>query len=167
MLNIDEAVESLRSLHLKHGDLELRLTDYSVHSLHRVPTYSFWMLSQNSGQEFGQINLRIGSTRHLEQYAGHIGYGVHPAHRGHHYAARSVALLLPLALRHGIDPVWITCDPENVASRRSLEIAGAEFVEIVDVPPSCGIRRFGGKLHKCRYRISSAPPELRTLFSRT
>jgi predicted acetyltransferase len=152
-LNIDDAVEVLRSLDLRHGDLELRFSDFSVHSFHRVPAYSFRMLSQYSGQELGTINLRIGATTHIEQYAGHIGYGVHPAHRGHHYAARSVVLLLPLARRCGIDPVWITCDPENIASRKTLEIAGAEFVEIVDVPPNCGIRRFGGKMRKCRYRL--------------
>jgi predicted acetyltransferase len=157
-LKIDEAVEALRSLDLRHGNLELRLSDYSVHSFHRVPTYSFRMFSQHSEQELGQINLRIGSTPHLERYAGHIVYGVYGAHRGHHYAARSVALLLPLARHHSIDPIWITCDPENVASRRSLEIAGAEFVEIVEVPQNCGIRRFGGKLHKCRYRLSCALP---------
>lgn len=152
-LNIDEAVEALHSLDLRHGDLELRFSDFSVHSFHRVPTYSFRMLSRNSEQELGTINLRIGSTLHIEQYAGHIGYGVHPAHRGHHYAARSVLLLLPLARRCGIDPTWITCDPDNLPSRKTLEIAGAEFVEIVDVPPDCGIRRFGGKLRKCRYRL--------------
>jgi predicted acetyltransferase len=166
MLNIDEAVDALRSLNLRHGDLELRFSDYSVHSFHRVPTYSFRMFSHHSGDELGQINLRIGSTPHLERYAGHIGYGVHRPHRGHHYAARSVALLLPLARMHSIDPVWITCDPENIASRRSLEIAGAEFVEIVDVPPNCGIRRFGGKLHKCRYRLSTALAELATTLAR-
>ena len=160
MLNIDEAVETLRSLPLRHGDLELRLSDYSVHFFHKVPTYTFRMFSENSGEELGQINLRIGATTHLEQYAGHIGYGVNRAYRGHHYAARSVSLILPLARRCGIDPVWITCDPDNIASRRSLEIAGAEFVEIVDVPPTCGIRKFGGKLHKCRYRISPGSPEL-------
>ena len=150
---IDDAVELVRSLELRHGDLELRLSDYSVHSFHRVPTYFFRMQSQYSAEELGNINLRIGSTPHLERYAGHIGYGVLPLKRGHHYAARSVALLLPLARRLGIDPVWITCDPENGASRRSLEIAGAEFVEIVDVPEDCGIRKFGGKLRKCRYRL--------------
>src|SRR4029078_6785245 len=96
-LNIDAAVEVLRSLDLRHGDLELRLSDYSVHSFHHVPTYSFKMFSQHSEQELGQINLRIGSTPPLDQYAGHIGYGVHRAHRGHHYAARSVSLILPLA----------------------------------------------------------------------
>ena len=150
---MDEALEVLGSLELRHGDLELRLIDFSVHSFHKVPNYTFHMTSTSRGEKMGQINLRVGSTSHVEQYAGHIGYGVHPSHRGHHYAARSVTLLLPLARRLGIDPVWITCDPENAASRRSLEIAGAQFMEIVDVPETCGIRKYGGKLHKCRYRL--------------
>lgn len=152
-MGIEDAIEVVRPLELRHGDLELRLTDYSVHPFHRVPTYSFHMVSIAHGTQMGQINLRIGSTPHVERYAGHIGYGVHSEHRGHHYAARSVKLLLPLARRHALDPIWITCDPENLASRRSLEIAGAEFVEIVDVPADCGIRKFGGKLRKCRYRL--------------
>ena len=151
--NLDEAIALVRPIELRHGDLELRLLDFSLHAFHRVPTYFFRMLSVAHGTEMGTINLRLGSTPHLERYAGHIGYGVHPSHRGHHYAARSVGLLLPLARQHELDPVWITCDPENIASRRSLEIAGAEFVEIVDVPTDCGIRKYGGKLRKCRYRI--------------
>jgi tagatose 1,6-diphosphate aldolase len=151
--SIDEALEVLRPLDLCHGDLELSLVDYSVHSFHKVPTYTFHLKSISRGETMGQINLRVGATPHVEKYAGHIGYGVDPPHRGHHYAARAVGLLLPLARKLKIDPVWITCDPENTASRRSLEIAGAEFVEIVDVPESCGIRKFGGKLRKCRYRL--------------
>jgi predicted acetyltransferase len=151
--NMDAAIELIRPLNLRHGDLELRLLDYSVHAFHRVPTYFFRMMSVAHGDELGTINLRIGSNAHLERYAGHIGYGVHPRHRGHHYAARSVTLLLPLARKHALDPVWITCDPENQASRRSLELAGAEFVEIVDVPMDCAIRKYGGKLRKCRFRL--------------
>ena len=150
---MDEAIEVVRSHELRHGDLELRLVDYSDHPFHRVPTYFFRMMSRHAAVEIGNINLRAGSSSHIERYAGHIGYGVHPAYRGHHYAARSVKLLLPLARQLGFDPLWITCDPENLASRRSLELAGAEFIEIVDVPPECGIRRFGGKLCKCRYRL--------------
>jgi predicted acetyltransferase len=151
--NLDDAMDFVRPMDLRQGDLELRLLDYSVHPFHRVPTYFFRMMSIAHDREMGTINLRIGSTAHLERYAGHIGYGVHPSYRGHHYAARSLTLLLSLARRHELDPVWITCDPDNTASRRSLEIAGAEFVEIVDVPEHCGIRRYGGKLRKCRYRL--------------
>ena len=150
---MNDAREVAQSLKLRHGDLELRLADYSVHTFHRVPTYFFRMMSINRAVELGTINLRIGSTPHLERYAGHIGYGVHSAHRGHHYAARSVELLLPFARSLGLDPLWITCDPDNAASRRSLEIAGAEFFEIVEVPLECGIRKYGGKVRKCRYRL--------------
>ena len=150
---MNDAHEVAQSLKLRHGDLELRLADYSVHTFHRVPTYFFRMMSIDRAEELGTINLRIGSTPHLERYAGHIGYGVHSAHRGHHYAARSVELLLPFARSLGLDPLWITCDPDNAASRRSLEIAGAEFFEIVEVPLECGIRKYGGKVRKCRYRL--------------
>jgi predicted acetyltransferase len=150
---MDDTIEVAWSLKLRHGDLELRLANYSVHSFHRVPTYFFRMMSIARAEEIGAINLRIGSTPHIERYAGHIGYGVHPAHRGHHYAARSLRLLVPFARSLSIDPLWITCDPENAASRRSLEIAGAEFMEIVAVPDDCGIRRYGGKMRKCRYRL--------------
>jgi predicted acetyltransferase len=150
---MEQATQVLRPLNLGNGDLELRLADFFEHSFHRVPTYFFRMMSRSREEELGTINLRLGSTPHLELYAGHIGYGVHPGFRGHHYAARSVTLLLPLARLHQLDPLWITCDPENAASRRSLEIAGASFVEIVDVPMDCGIRRYGGKMRKCRYRL--------------
>lgn len=152
-MNLDKAMGAIDSFLLRDGDLELCLAEHSIHTFHRVPTYFFRMMSTADVEELGTINLRVGSTLHLQRYAGHVGYGVHIQHRGHHYAARSLMLLLPLARRHQLDPLWITCDPENAASRRTLEIAGAEFIEIVDVPPDCGINRYGGKLRKCRYRL--------------
>jgi predicted acetyltransferase len=59
---------------------------------------------------------------------------------------------MPLAREHGLNPLWLTCDPENLASRRSCELAGARFLEIVDVPESCVIYR-SGHPKKCRYRL--------------
>lgn len=141
---------------LRDDELELVFVEIAVHPAHKVPGYYFQMRHTQTGEELGTINLRVGSTPHIERYAGHIGYGVHPAFRGHHYAARSVRLLLPFAKSLDIDPLWITCDPENAASRRSLEIAGAEFVEIVDVPEDCIIYR-NGHPRKCRFRLSTQP----------
>jgi tagatose 1,6-diphosphate aldolase len=111
------------------------------------------MLHAATGEELGSVNLRAGNTPYIERYAGQAGYGVHEAHRGHRYAARSLRLLLPLAERLGLNPLWITCDPENHASRRSLEIAGAQFVEVVDVPQDSDIFR-SGHPRKCRYRLA-------------
>ncbi|WP_031496344.1 GNAT family N-acetyltransferase [Bryobacter aggregatus] len=138
---------------MRDGNLQLELLDVAPHPVHHVPTYHFRMTDAITGEEFGSIRLRVGSTRHIEMFAGHIGYAVHEAHRGHRYASRAVRLLLPLARRLGLQPLWITCDPENLASRRSLELAGAEFVEIVDVPEDCVIFQ-SGHPRKCRYRLA-------------
>jgi len=137
-------------------EFELKLDRFEVHPVHRVPTYQFHMVDRKTHEVLGNIRLSIGSTPHLERYAGHIGYGVFPQHRGHHYAARAVRLLLPLARKLGLDPLWITCDPENLASRRTLELAGAEFIETIDVPADCIIHS-NGHPRKCRYRLSSQP----------
>jgi predicted acetyltransferase len=137
------------------ADLALQLTDFSPHRVNGVPTYHFRMVDSRTGEELGGINLRIASTPHIERYAGHIGFTVHPARRGHRYAARSVRLLMPFAQQLGLDPVWITCDPENAASRRTLDLAGAHFVEIVDVPEDCVIHRSGHQ-KKCRYLLPCA-----------
>ncbi len=150
--NLSDSVVLLDQGELRDGDLRLTLESLAVHPFHQVPTYSFRMLHAEKNEELGGIRLRVGSTPHVERYAGHIGYNVVARHRGHRYAARSVVLLVPLARRLGIDPLWITCDPENIASRRTLEIAGAQFVEIVDVPLDCAIRQ-SGHPRKCRYRL--------------
>ena len=138
---------------LSDGDLELKLAAYTTHPVHQVPAYHFRMVHATTGEELGGINLRVGSTRHIELFAGHIGYEVCPPHRGHRYATRSLRLLMPLAGRLGLDPLWITCDPENLASRRSLELAGAQFVEVVSVPEDCDMYQRGHRW-KCRYRLA-------------
>ena len=103
-------------------------------------------------EEVGRIDLRVGNTRHIVMYAGHIGYRVHPKYRGNHYAARSCRLLIPLARHHGLNPLWITANPDNYASRRSCELAGAVFVEIVDLPWDTDMYQMGDR-QKCRYRL--------------
>ena len=137
---------------LRDGELHLDLFAIATHIFHKVPTAFFRMLVEPGAAMAGQINLRVGATRHIELYAGHVGYEVYERYRGHRYAARSLRLLIPCARRLGIDPIWITCDPGNAASRRSLELAGARLVETVDVPENCCVFA-GGHPRKCRYRL--------------
>lgn len=139
---------------LVDGDLKLVLAgQYPADPLKGwVPSYSFQMALAGRGAIAGRIDLRVGETRDVLMYAGHIGYAVAPEHRGHHYAARACRLLLPLARSHGLKAVWITCNPDNWASRRTCELAGAEFVEIVDLPADNEMY-LNGERQKCRYRI--------------
>jgi predicted acetyltransferase len=124
-----------------------------------APTYYFNMVREGSSIVVGSISLRIGNPDRLVLYCGHIGYNVKPEYRGHHFAARSVRLLIPLAAVHKLNPVWITCDPDNVASRRTCELVGAEFVEIIDIPPEEELYH-GGIRQKCRYRLVTIESEL-------
>lgn len=137
---------------LRDGELRLELVSHEVNAIHKVPTWSFRMVHAESGEELGTIRLRVGDSRHVVMYAGHVGYAVYERHRGHRYAERALRMLLPVARRLGLDPLWVTCDPENVASRRTLERMGARLVEEVDVPADCVIFQSGHR-RKCRYRI--------------
>ena len=121
-----------------------------------VPEYVFDMVGSDGPDRtatvMGRLTLRIGHTEHIEMYAGHIGYSVDPPYRGRRLAARSCLLVLPLARAHGINPLWITCNPENAASRRTCEIIGSTLVETVPIPPGDPLYGWDSKW-KCRYRV--------------
>ena len=121
-------------------------------ALELVPSYKFKLTRMADRQEMGRIDLRIGTGTAIVMYAGHIGYAVFPDYRGHHYAARAVKLLLPLARKHELNPLWITCNPDNIASRRSCELAGGRMIEIVDLPENNEMYQ-RGEHQKCRYRF--------------
>ena len=72
--------------------------------------------------------------------------------RGRHYAERACRLLLPLARAHGMQTLWITCNPENVASRRTCERLGASFIDVVALPANHMLYQRGERV-KCRYRL--------------
>ena len=136
-------------------DLELVLVEKifpEANEIANVPVYKFEMRTTNTGLKLGRIDFRVGHTQDLTMYAGHFGYGVGQKYRGNRYAARSCQLLFSLAKKHLIDPIWITCNPDNMASRRTCEIAGGKLVEIVDLPPDNDQYQEGDR-QKCRYRF--------------
>lgn len=139
---------------LTDGELRLVLQERfpGDPSRNYVPEYRFRMVHVGTGAEVGAIKLRVGNTEHVLKFAGHISCAVHPEHRGHRYAAKATVILLPLAKRHGLDPVWIACNAENTASRRTARILGAELVEVIPVPAVMDIYDEGER-HACRYRI--------------
>ena len=116
-----------------------------------VPAYHFDVCLTGSSLPVGRVDLRIGNTRHLIMYGGHIGYGINEKYRGNHYAARACNLIKPVALDHGLKTLWITCNLGNIPSRRTCEILGCEFVEIVDLPEDTNMYRNGDR-QKCRYK---------------
>jgi predicted acetyltransferase len=138
---------------LAEGNLRLVLTEYAAADpvIGWVPAYRFAIVVD--GEQVGKIDLRLGATDFMVQFGGQVGYGIDPPYRGHRYAARALRVLTSVARNHGFDVLWISCNPENSASRRTCELAGAELVEIVDLPADCDMYAAGDR-RKCRYRLA-------------
>jgi len=115
------------------------------------PAYKFEMRNFKTSKKIGIITLRVGNNENTK-YGGHIGYGVYKKYRGHHYAARSLRLLFSLAKKHGLNPLWITCNPENIPSRRTCELAGGKLIKIIDLPEH-NDQYQKGERKKCRYKF--------------
>lgn len=124
-----------------------------------VPCYHYRIFPHGSALRVGEIRLRVGrvETHPTLLTAGHIGYEVDEAHRGHGYAARACALLAPVALAHGLRRLVITCDPDNAPSRRTCERVGAVLVGVFDVPPDHPMYQ-KGRRKVCRYVWSLPGP---------
>ena len=139
---------------LVDDDLELILTEEYAGDpvVGYVPAYKFKKVNAGRDEEIGHIELRVGNTHDLVMYGGHIAYGVSADHRGRRYAARACRLLFPLAKQHGLNELWITCNPDNTASARTCELAGATLMGIVDLPEHSDMYQEGER-QKCRYKI--------------
>ena len=107
-------------------------------SIDKQPLYWYWMLIRNNTGDAvgiaGDIQIRIADSEDVESALGNYAYHVFPQNRGNHYAARSVKILFPLAVLHGMTYLWLTCHPNNIASRKTAEYAGFKFVDISKVP---------------------------------
>ncbi len=110
--------------------LELRLLEFDDR-----PAYYLGIHLVGSGIEVGRIILRLDTDPSIAMYAGNIAYEIDPPHRGHRHAARACRLLRSVAAFHGVSTLWIVTSPENLASCRTAELAGAEYVDTHEMPP--------------------------------
>ena len=114
--------------------------------------YTFNIYLRRPRRRIGYVSLRIGESPAL-YYLGHIGYRIEAEFRGHGYAARACALMMPLMRDLQLKSVCITANPENVPSRKTCEKLGCQLESIPAVPPAyqamCGGARF-----KCRYILT-------------
>ena len=90
-----------------------------------VPATELWM--DEGGEYVGRIQLRHELNELLWSWGGHIGYAVRPSARRRGHASAALLDMLEVCREHGIDPVLVTCDVDNDASRRVIERAGGEY----------------------------------------
>ena len=98
----------------------------------RVAETTWWLVDGN--EYIGRIACRHALSPFLVVRGGHIGYDVRPSRRGQGHGTRMLQLALPHIAALGIDPALITCDADNVASRKIIETCGGRLAtDEVDV----------------------------------
>ena len=137
--------------HLKNDEIFLKLekTVDANPEKRLVDYYSFKICLVSDETEVGECNFRVGNTEKLF-FGGNIGYEIYEPYRGNHYAGKACLLLFELAKMHNMDYIYITCNPENIASRRTCEYAGGIFQTIVNLPTDCDMY-IEGERQKCVY----------------
>ena len=84
---------------------------------------SFLFAFNCNGDLVGRTSIRHVLTEHLLKVGGHIGYGVAPKYRRKGYATEILKESLNYVQTHlpEIKKVLVTCDQDNVGSRKTIE----------------------------------------------
>ena len=94
-----------------------------------VPSTLF-LLVDREDHILGAIDVRHDLTEYLENYGGHIGYGVRPSQRKKGLGTAMLRMALPLARTLGLRRVLITCKDWNIPSARVMEKNGGIMEDI-------------------------------------
>lgn len=117
-----------------------------------IPTVFYSIYLHNSDTRIGKIDLRLSIDGDMYYY-GHIGYRINPDFQGHNYAYYACEILLRIIRNEfNLKEVIITCSPDNIASKKTIEKLNGELIKTVDVPKNHQLYIMGEKV-KLIYKI--------------
>ncbi|MDF1617979.1 GNAT family N-acetyltransferase [Petrocella sp. FN5] len=91
-----------------------------------APCSSYWLIDNNE-EVIGVIRIRHRVDNDSLEMAGHIGYEIKSSKRKKGYGQRLLELGLMEARKIGLQKVLITCDEDNVASKRMIEKCKSKY----------------------------------------
>jgi predicted acetyltransferase len=111
-----------------------------------VPGSRFWLIDSN--KYIGDLSLRHELNQQLFTVGGHIGYTIRPSKRRQGYGKEILRLGLEKARERGLRRVLVTCDEDNIGSKKIIEANGGQFENALEVE--------GERTRKLRYWIDIA-----------
>ena len=138
---------------LKNDEIFLSLDKIQEENLEKrlVDSYFFKICLSSDETEVGGCSFRPGNTQSLF-FRGNIGFEVYEPYRGNYYSGKACLLLFDLARKHDMNYLYITCNPDNIASKKNCEYAGGVLIATVDLPADTDMY-VKGERHKCIYQF--------------
>ena len=90
----------------------------------RVQATLYLAIRKSDNRMIGTIQIRHELNEYLLNIGGHIGDGVRPSERRKGYATEMIRLALEKCKEIGLDKVLITCNKDNIGSRKSIQNNG-------------------------------------------
>ena len=98
-----------------------------------VPAETFMLIRESDNKLIGISNIRLTLNKQLLLHGGHIGYGIRPTERRKGYNSYQFYCDLKFCKSRGIDKVLMTCDKDNIASKKTIQNSGGVLEnEIID-----------------------------------
>ena len=82
----------------------------------------------------GSLAIRLGLKGMLVTLGGHIGYQVFEPYQRRGYGTEMLRQAIPVCRQLGLDRILVTCDADNIASKRVIETNGGVYDSTVDKP---------------------------------
>jgi predicted acetyltransferase len=92
-----------------------------------------WLLADVDGAVVGRSSIRFELNDHLLVQGGHIGYAVRPPYRRRGHATEILRQSVVVARASGVGRVLVTCDDDNLGSRKAIEANGGVLENVVDI----------------------------------
>jgi predicted acetyltransferase len=93
-----------------------------------------WLLAADlDGVVVGRSSIRFELNASLLVKGGHIGYAVRPDHRRRGHATEILRQSLIVARAGGVTRALMTCDDDNLGSRKVIEANGGVLENVVDI----------------------------------
>ena len=112
----------------------------------RVPASEFWLIDDD--KFIGRLSLRHELNENLLKMGGHIGYEIRPSKRNRGYGTEILRLGLEKAKELGLQRVLVTCDEDNIGSKKIIEHNGGQFENAIEME--------GDTVKKLRYWVDIA-----------